>query len=153
MGCGSPSGPDPSASGTVTLSTWMYDEPGIGDYWKLVIDEYEKDSGNTVEVRNLPINEYTTQLVVEMSAGNPADIVFIPAAKLGEIAALGRLVDLGAVLEESGVADRLVPGALDYVSTDGVVSAFPVAGRTLDLLYNSELLEQEGFTKPPETPQ
>lgn len=138
---------------TVTLSTWMYDEPGIGDFWKLVIEEYEQSTGNTVEVRNLPINEYSSQLVVEMAAGNPADIVFIPAAGLAEIAAIGDLEDLGPMFEETGIADALAPAALDYVTIDGAVTAFPVAGRTLDLLYNQELFAAAGIDSPPTTPE
>lgn len=137
---------------TVTLSTWMYDEPGIGDYWKLVIDGYEESTGNTVEVRNLPINEYSSQLVVEMAAGNPADIVFIPAAGLAEIAAIGDLEDLGPLLEETGIEAALAPAALDYVTIDDSVTAFPVAGRTLDLLWNQELFAAAGITAPPATP-
>jgi len=142
----------PSGPTTVTLSTWMYDEPGIGDYWKLVIDAYEEQTGNTVEVRNLPINEYSSQLVVEMAAGNPADIIFIPAAGLAEIAAIGKLEDLGPALSASGIEERIAPAALEYVTIDGAVTAFPVAGRTLDLLYNSELFAAAGFDGPPTTP-
>lgn len=138
---------------TVTLSTWMYDEPGIGDYWKLVIDAYETESGNTVEVRNLPINEYSSQLVVEMAAGNPADIIFIPAAGLAEIAAIGGLEDLGPALAESGIEDKIAPAALEYVTRDDAVTAFPVAGRTLDLLYNTELFAEAGLDGPPTTPE
>lgn len=138
---------------TLTLSTWMADEPGISGFWELVIDEYEAATGNSIEVRNLPINEYSSQLVVEMAAGNPADIVFIPAAGLAEIAAIGQLADLGPVLEESGIAERIAPSALEYVTIDDQVTAFPVAGRTLDLLYNSELFAAAGLDGPPTTPE
>lgn len=138
---------------TITLSTWMYDEPGIGDYWKLVIDGYESASGNTVEVRNLPINEYSSQLVVEMAAGNPADVIFVPAAGLAEIAAIGQLEDLGPLLADSGIGDRLAPAALEYVTINDAVTSFPVAGRTLDLLYNAELFAEAGLDGPPTTPE
>jgi ABC-type glycerol-3-phosphate transport system substrate-binding protein len=137
---------------TVTLSTWMYDEPGIGDFWKLVIDEYETTTGNTVEVRNLPINEYSSQLIVEMAAGNPADIIFVPATQLAEVAAIGGLEPIGEALSEAGVTDKLGAPTIDFVTSNDEIVAFPIAGRTLDLLYNEELFSAAGLTGPPTSP-
>ena len=151
VGCTAPSEPDGPV--TVTLSTWMYDEPGIGDFWKLVIDEYETESGNTVEVRNLPINEYSSQLIVEMAAGNPADIIFIPATQLAEVAAIGGLEPIGDALDEAGVTDKLGAPTVDFVTSNGEVVAFPIAGRTLDLLYNPELFAAAGLEGPPTSPE
>ena len=151
-GCATPEAEE-SGPTTVTLSTWMYDEPGIGDYWKMVIDEYETQTGNTVEVRNLPINEYSPQLVVEMAAGNPADIIFIPATGLAEISAIGGLEPIGDTLESAGVLDKLADPAIDFVTSNDEVVAFPIAGRTLDLLYHQELFDEAGLTGPPTTPE
>lgn len=142
----------PGGGTTVSLSTWMYDEPGIGDFWKLSIEAYEEATGNKVEVRNLPVNQYMEQLVVEMAAGNPADIVFV-SANLPEIAAIGQLEPLGQFLEDAGLLDRLGDAAIDFVTHGGEIVAFPVAGRTLDLLYNEELFEEAGLSGPPTTPE
>src|SRR5690606_36935994 len=56
-------------------------------------------------------------------------------------------------LEDAGLFDRLGDAAIDFVTHGGEIVAFPVAGRTLDLLYHEELFEEAGLSGPPTTPE
>jgi ABC-type glycerol-3-phosphate transport system substrate-binding protein len=138
---------------TVSLGTWMYNEPGIGDWWHLAVAKFEADNpGARVEVRNLPVNDYMTQLVVELSSGNPADVVSV-SANLPEVQASGGLVPLNDFIEASGLRERVEEACWNAVTFDGNVMAVPVAGRTLVLLYNEAMFEAAGLEGPPTTPE
>ena len=88
---------------TLSIGTWMWNEPGIGEWWQLAAKKFEEENpGVTLEVRNLPVNEYMTQIVVELASGNPADVVSV-SSNLPELQGSGGLVPLNDFIEQSGM--------------------------------------------------
>jgi ABC-type glycerol-3-phosphate transport system substrate-binding protein len=137
---------------TVSFGTWMWTQPGSGDWLKLAGAKFEKDNpGVKLDVRNLPVNDYMTQVVVEVSSGNPADIVS-SAVNLAELQGSGQLVSLNDRIAASGMKDKIEDACWAAATFDGQVMAVPISGRTLTLLYNEQKLKAAGIDKPPATP-
>jgi multiple sugar transport system substrate-binding protein len=134
---------------TVTFSTWMWEQPGIGQWWHETVKAFEAETGARVEVRNLPIGEFLQQIVVELSAGSPADIMTLPAHQLAEYASIGQLEPLDGFVDGSNLGDRIFPSAREFTTVEGKLVALPVAGRTLELMYNGRLFEKAGLRGPP----
>ena len=141
------------AQDKLSIGTWMWNEPGIGEWWQLAAKKFEEENpGVSLDVRNLPVNDYMTQLVVELSSGNPADVVSV-SANLPEVQASGGLVPLNELIEASGVKDRIEQACWDRVTFDGNIMAVPIAGRTLVLLYNKEMFAEAGLNGAPTSPE
>jgi ABC-type glycerol-3-phosphate transport system substrate-binding protein len=141
------------AQETLSVGTWMWNEPGIGEWWQLAAKKFEDENpGVSLEIRNLPVNDYMTQLVVELASGNPADVVSV-SANLPEVQASGGLVPLNPMIEASGLAGRVEQACWDRVTFDGKIMAVPIAGRTLVLLYNEAMFAEAGLSGPPTSPE
>ena len=137
----------------LSIVTWMWNEPGIGEWWQIAAKKFEADNpGVNLEIRNLPVNEYMTQIVVELASGNPADIVSV-SSNLPELQGSGGLVPLNSFIEASGMTGRIEQACLDRVTFDGNIMAIPIAGRTLVLLYNEAALAEARLSGPPTTPE
>ena len=92
---------------TLSVGSWMFSEPGIGDWWKIAAEKFKKDNpGANLEIRNLPVNDYMTQLVVELTSGNPADVVSV-STNLAEVQGSGGLVPLNDFIAKSGMKDKV----------------------------------------------
>ena len=130
-----------------------YDAPGMGDWWQLLVKNYETATGIDVDPRNTPARSYYERLLLEAAGGTGADVLTVNPNNLGELLAAGQVVALDEWIERDGIADLLVEGATDSLTVDGVTYAIPITGRTLQLIYNSCLYEESGVAAPPTTPQ
>jgi ABC-type glycerol-3-phosphate transport system substrate-binding protein len=140
------------AADTVSFGTWMWNQPGSGDWLKLAGAKFEKDNpGVKLDVRNLPVNDYMTQVIVEVSSGNPADVVS-SAVNLAELQASGQLVPLDDRIAASGLKDKIEDACWTAATFDGHIMAVPISGRTLTLLYNEQKLKDAGIEHAPKTP-
>ena len=137
----------------ISFSTWQHDSPTIGEWWKTIVSDYEEQTGNDVDVRNLPVNEYFQQLIIELANRSAADVVLTSGFFLAEYASGGHLLPLDEMIDNSPVADLIQEGAWEGMRMNGQIYAVPVAGRTLELIYNRCLLEEAGFDGPPTTIQ
>jgi ABC-type glycerol-3-phosphate transport system substrate-binding protein len=138
---------------TLSVGSWMFNEPGIGDWWQLAAKKFEADNpGVKLEIRNLPVNDYLTQLVVELSSGNPADVVSV-ASNLSEVQGSGGIVPLNDFIDKSGMADKIEQSCWAAATFDGKIMAVPISGRTLTLLYDEQKFEQAGLNGPPTSPE
>lgn len=130
-----------------------YDAPGMGDWWQLVVENYESETGVDVDPRNTPAASYYERLLLEAASGTGADVLTVNPNNLGELLAAEQLLPLDQWIERDGVADLLVEGATDSLTVDGTTYAIPITGRTLQLIYNECLFEESGVEAPPTTPE
>lgn len=138
---------------TISVGTWYWNQPVLGDWWKLVGEKFEKDNpGVKLDIRNLPVNDYMTQVVVELASGNPADVVSA-SVNLAEIKDSGGIVPLNDMIEKSGMRDRIEEACWTATTFDGQIFAVPIAGRTLTLLYNEQKLKDAGIDHAPTSPE
>src|SRR5687768_16943784 len=92
---------------TISVGTWYWNQPVLGDWWRIVGETFEKNNpGVKLDVRNLPVNDYMTQVVVEVASGNPADVVSA-SVNLAEIKDSGGIIPLNDLVEKSGIRDRI----------------------------------------------
>lgn len=137
----------------VSFSLWQYSEPGLGDWWKTVVAAFEEETGIEVSVRNRPISEYNPQIIVELANSAAADVILVSTSRLTEYAAGGRLMPLDDVVGSGPIQERIPEGAWESMKTNGQIFAVPIAGRTMELLYNACYFEEAGLEGPPTSPE
>lgn len=133
----------------LSFSLWQYTEPPIAEFWKSVIAGFEEEYSVTVEIRNTPTTAYYAQLVVELANDAAADVVMMGSSHLPEYASTGKLLALDDAIDSKGLRANIAEGGFDGMVLDGAVYAMPVAGRTLEMIYNSCHFEEAGIAGPP----
>lgn len=133
------------------FSLWQYNEPELGQWWKSVVDKYQADTGSTVNIRDLPVNDYFSQLIIELANKSAADVVLVSGFYLPEYAAGGHLLPLDDLIGKSPVKDEIEEGGWDATRVDGKIYAVPLAGRTLEMIYNKCQFDEAGIAAPPTT--
>ncbi len=144
--------PAAPAAAQVSFLVVDYDAPGMGDWWKLLVETHQARTGVAVEPRSVPARQYYERLLLETASGTAPDILTVNPNNLGEMLAAGAILPLDAMIDAHGLRDHIVPGGWDSLSVDGVTYAMPVTGRTLQLIYNSCHFEEAGIAGPPTTP-
>jgi ABC-type glycerol-3-phosphate transport system substrate-binding protein len=140
------------AEGTISFFVVDYDAPGMGEWWKLLVESFQAESGVTVEPRSVTARHYYERLLLEVVSGTAADVLTVNPNNLLELVAGGHLLPLDAKIDAAGLRDRITEGGFSSLTVDGVTYAVPVTGRTLELLYNRCHLEEAGVA-PPTTPE
>lgn len=130
-----------------------YNEPGLGEWWQKLVAEYEKTTGNTVEIVNTPAAEYYSQLTLLAATDSAPDVLVINANNVSELTANGTLLTIDDFVARPGNKDKLVEGAWNNLAVDGKFYGVPITGRTLELIYNSCYLKEAGFENPPTNPE
>lgn len=130
-----------------------YDAPGMGDWWKLLVEKYNAESGATVVPRSVSAGSYYEQLLIQVASGAGPDVLTVNPNNIGELLAGGYILPLDDYIEASGLRDAIVPGGWDSLSVDGATYALPITGRTLELIYNACHFEEAGISAPPTTPE
>lgn len=145
--------PAPLSAEEVSFLVVDYDAPGMGDWWQLLVETYQNNSGNTVIPRNTPAKDYYEQLLLQTASGTGADVLTVNPNNMGELLAAGQLLPLNDLIKSSGTDQRIVEGGWDSLTVDGNIYALPITGRTLELIYNACYFEEAGISEPPRTPQ
>ena len=72
---------------TLDFPSWQAEEPGFGEWWKGLIQEYEaKHPGVKVRLYSIPFANYVNQLTVRFAGQNPPDIVHLPSRNFASFA-------------------------------------------------------------------
>lgn len=128
-----------------------YDAPGMGDWWKLLVEKYNAEAEGTVVPRSVSAGQYYEQLLIQAASGAGPDVLTVNPNNLGELLAAGYVLPLDDFIEESGLRDAIVEGGWDSLTVDGTTYALPITGRTLQLIYNACHFEEVGLDGPPTT--
>lgn len=142
-----------SAEGKLSFSLWQYSEPPIGDWWQQVVAGFEAETGVTVEIRNTPTAQYYQQLVIEVSNGAAADVIMMGTHHFAEYAASGNILALDEFVTSSGIRGNIAEGGWNALSVGNVVYGLPIAGRTLEIIYNECHFKEAGVAAPPTSPE
>ncbi|RDE08946.1 ABC transporter substrate-binding protein [Pelagibacterium lacus] len=130
-----------------------YDAPGMGDWWKLLVEKYNAESGATVIPRSVSAGSYYEQLLIQAASGAGPDVLTVNPNNLGELLAAGHILPLDDYIDAANLRDAIVPGGWDSLTVDGTTYALPITGRTLELIYNACHFEEAGIASPPTTPE
>lgn len=122
---------------------------------KWLADEFEKETGATINPVIVPYDEIGSKLALDQQSGaNTIDVAAPWYVSLGDLAADGAIQDLTDWVASDPSIDTadFIP-AIDqpYSFVGDKRYGLPFDGDTHVLFYNKEILARNGFTEPPAT--
>jgi multiple sugar transport system substrate-binding protein len=136
---------------TLDFPSWQAEEPGFGEWWKGLIQEYEaKHPGVKVRLYSIPFANYVNQLTVRFAGQNPPDIVHLPSRNFASFASQNWLEPMDDMLKASDI-----PGHWSKLQSDMVWDGKTYGLLLLpygNLLYYNEKILQDAGVKVPATP-
>ncbi len=95
---------------------------------------------------------YRDKIRTMITAGEAPDLFSVDGTfKLDMLTASNKLMDLAPALSEGGWGERFGTTVLSEATVDGQIVALPFESAAFGIYYNSELLEQAGYTEFPGT--
>jgi arabinogalactan oligomer/maltooligosaccharide transport system substrate-binding protein len=134
------------ARAPASLKIWVYLSDADLLVFQSVVDQWEAQTGDTVEVVNYPYFELLGKVDVAFPAGEGPDLCEIPHTDVGVWGQAGLIAPLpeGVLSEEE--KSQYMQSALDAFFYDGKQYGIPQIADVVVLLYNKALV-----AKPPET--
>ena len=134
-----------SKDGGVTLKFQQWWGAELPDgYLDEVVAQYEKDTGNKVELLTAPWADTKTAITSGATNGTIADIISVDGAWLSEFVDMGILTDV----EKAGVKPEL---ANDIWKVDGTSYVVPINNFAYPMYVNKDILQKSGVTEVPKT--
>lgn len=134
----------------VTLKVALWDYSNV-TYYKTIIEEFEKKYPNiTVEVVELPSDEYDNVVTTQLSGKQDFDVVFTKGTpSLSALIEQGHIYSLDEYLktDESFNPDNY-NGLVDQLSLDGKIYALPFRYDNNLLFYNKDLFDKANVAYP-----
>jgi multiple sugar transport system substrate-binding protein len=144
-GCG---GADKSKGAETGAKLTMYafsSSPAEDAVLRKVVDDYNKQGRNTVQVKILP--EYDTALTTALAGGDPPDVFYVNDNKLPDLAKNGVLEPVGDKVDNPADFYDTLKKSFSY---KGTYYCPPKDFSTLQLVYNTDDFAAAGV-KPPTT--
>ena len=149
-GCAPDVGTKAPASGKPTdfsFATWGMSEEASKPILGAAINAFAKKKGVSVKVPTYPYNDYLNQLTLQVRGGQFSGAVQLDVAWLAGLAALGKLRDLGSLVDGRGYTDA----GLKAGQVDGKQVGLPWTIAAIGLITNTELLEKAKVSDAPKT--
>ncbi|MCI3921145.1 extracellular solute-binding protein [Paenibacillus sp. TRM 82003] len=142
--------PAPEAKPEKVSLTYWTDDRHDQEYIKELIDSYNANNPDNIEVELIVLAENYNQSVDIAFASNQApDILRLKSGNTSTFVKKGYLAPLDAYLDDAMKA-KFDGMFIDHVNAfDGNVYSLPNTGLTLRLVYNQELFEKAGIESPP----
>lgn len=135
-----------SASAPQNLTVWVSMSDAELATMQTVTEDWESQSGNTVEIINIPYFELMSKVETTFPAGEGPDLVEYPHTDVGIWSQAGLIAPYpDSALSESERANYQA-SALEAFTSEGRLYGIPQIADTVVLMYNKALV-----TKPPET--
>ncbi|MGP4073941.1 ABC transporter substrate-binding protein [Piscibacillus sp. B03] len=124
--------------------------PTFDDYINGMIEDFEAENPDiTVKWEDVPAAQIEEKTLTEASSGDMSDVVNLNPRFTKKLADVGALLDMDEAASEF---KNLYPeGLWNSGKVDGVSYAVPWYFTTGGVIYNTEILEQAGFSEPPAT--
>ncbi|MEP7135733.1 MAG: sugar ABC transporter substrate-binding protein [Chloroflexota bacterium] len=134
------------------ISFMVFGDPAeIAAYQKLVDAFSQSHPDVKVELIQIPgQSDYRKRLAADITAGNPADVVFFNYRLFASFANIGALEPLGKYLEKSKLIKEadFYPQAMQAFKWQGEQMCIPQNISSLVVYYNKELFDQAGVAYP-----
>lgn len=142
-GCGEGEEKADSAEGAKLTMYAHSSSPAEDETLKKIIDSYNKQGRNTVDLKILP--EYDTALQTALAGGDPPDVFYVNDNKLPDLAKNGVLEPIGDKVDKP---EDFYPSLRESFTYEGVNYCPPKDFSTLQLVYNVAELEKAGVQPP-----
>lgn len=153
-GCSTgPAGTEGTGGGPLSYPSWMWQEAGVGDYWKATVDAFSKaHNGVSVTTRQIASNGYADRITTDIAAGNFPDILPVFTNDMFALLDNELLDPLDDRLARTSWHDKELPLAkvshIDGKTYGAVVTASPQA-----LVVNKKLIGEAGVAVPTTVPE
>jgi len=140
-------------AGTTTLDLWAAPTGGDEKAFRTLCDRFEKEHPRIrLHVVGALKDEKLVRAIV---AGAPPDLAYLyNPVMVGPLAGNHAVLPLDSYYRASGFRDEdFLPGAIDQMRADGVLSAMPVTRDSRGFYWNKAVFRAAGLdpTRPPET--
>lgn len=146
-GCGG--GDDVTGGGdgdaALEFAQWWEPELPDGEFRKLM-DEFEAESGATVDLLSGPYDSTKEQVVAGAATGTIPCVVGLDGAWVNDLAAQGAITDLSALMSDAGYDDSQLASQIEV---DGATYMIPVVNFVYPLFSNDDLLKEAGVDAAP----
>ena len=133
---------------TLTFISWQVDEPGVGDWWRTAIEEFESNNeGVTIDFTKVARPEYADTFLTLFAGGTPPDIVHLAAFEFQQFADAGWLEDLAPWVDNSELSLDGWAGAVKC-QWEGETSCIMLLYFGFVMVVNDAILESIGHEAP-----
>ncbi len=143
---------DTGPTGKVTLEFWhTFQYAKEVELIEKAVEQFEDDHPNIkVEIQQQTYSDAVNKFQTAAIGGVAPDIIRVPNDRLGELAQMDLIASLDPYISVT-LVDSYVDMAIDAMSFKGSYYGLPASYDSMALIYNKELLSQQGYTEPPET--
>ena len=113
-------------------------------------DMLERDEGIKTEFIVTSYDQSYTKIMTSIMGGAPIDVVGCDSVWTAEFTEADMIIPLDNYISEELRAD-LFPGFISQCSYKGQLMSLPMCAQTKWLYYNTDLLDQAGYSEPPKT--
>ncbi|WP_205328194.1 extracellular solute-binding protein [Glycomyces sp. YM15] len=138
-----------SGESDADVTFWhIQNEDPMKSTWQALADEWAEESGQTVEVSAIAVEDFKTRLSTQTQAGDLPDLYNTWGGGV-----LAEQVEAGLVRDISGLPclDKVNPVALESYTIDGKLYAIPFDQGVVGFWYNKDLFAEAGITDTPTT--
>ena len=128
--------------------SWQAAEPGFADWWNALIDEFESEHPNVeINFYQVPYKDYVSTLTTRFGAGDPPDILHMPAKVALGFIDLGWMQPLDSRLDGTDILSSWTPLQNGF-EQDGKMYGVLLLGYGYSLYYNEKMFEEAGVSVP-----
>jgi multiple sugar transport system substrate-binding protein len=113
------------------------------------LDAFTADTGITVEIQSVQMNDLFSRVQIAAGSGQPAaDVIFLTEEAPSNIVATGNLEPLDGLIGDMDLSDFT---KVDFWQVDGQTFGIPVYNQLVMMDYNTVRAAEGGFEAPPAT--
>ncbi|QQO07494.1 ABC transporter substrate-binding protein [Breznakiella homolactica] len=128
--------------------TWQAEEGGFAVFWKEMIEQFESSHPNvTVEISQIPFNQFTDTLITRFSAGDAPEIVHIASRFFDQFASQGWFASLDADFAKTDILQNWT-ALQKTMMYNGENQGLLVMGYGFVMYYNEKILSEAGVKVP-----
>jgi multiple sugar transport system substrate-binding protein len=137
-----------AAQQTLRFVSWQVNEPGFGEWWHAVIEEFEQThDGVTIEFINVPRDSFADQMTTLFASGSPPEIVHLASFEFHAFADNGWLENLDPYIERAGL-DVSAWAGQNLCHWDGQHVCLMLLYFGGIMGYNAAMFEEAGIAVP-----
>jgi multiple sugar transport system substrate-binding protein len=133
---------------TLDFPSWQAEEPGLSDWWKGVIADYEQQNPDVkINFYMIPFASYIQQMTVRFAGNNAPDIVHLPTRNFAAFASQDWLMPIDDLIAKTDILQTWTP-LQDELRWDGKVQGVLLMGYGYMLFYNDQILKDAKVDVP-----
>jgi len=146
--------PSKASSGDKAVITYWTDDRHDQEYIKSLIDKFNAENKDNIEVELTVLSEnYNQSVDIAFSSNKAPDVLRLKSANTETFVKKGYLAPIDAYVTDD-MKSKFGSLLLDGVNTfDGKLYSLPNSGQTLRLVYNKDLFDKAGIANPPQSLQ